>query len=262
MVRGLGELLITTGLAVLLFVVYEVYVTDLVSMRKQDDADAELNARWDATPDVIAADPRRPVRTDLVPGQAFAKLYIPALGSDYQFAVVEGTTPADLEIGPGHYRATAGPGEKGNFAIAGHRVGKGAPFNDLDLLQSCDAVVVENESAWFVYRVLPMEREEANWAQDKGSDPRCLGVQPLDRSHGAAYADTPGQEIVRPEQAEVIDPVPNYGGELPEDRLASLMTMTTCHPKFSDRQRLIVHAVLTRSYPKRSGFLPGELAER
>ncbi|WP_319975472.1 class E sortase [Lentzea sokolovensis] len=260
-VRGLGEVLITVGLVILLFVVYEVYVTDLISMRKQANADAQLDARWDADANTVTPDPQRPVRTNLVPGEAFAKMYIPALGRDYQFAVVEGTTPADLEIGPGHYRATAGPGEKGNFAVAGHRVGKGAPFNDLDLLQSCDAVVVETESMWFVYRVLPMTNEEASWTQDKERHPRCAGVQPLERSHGAPYANTPGQEIVRPEQGEVIDPVPNYRGELSADQLASLMTMTTCHPKFSDRQRLIVHAVLTQSYPKRPGFLPGELTE-
>ncbi|WP_173850035.1 class E sortase [Lentzea albidocapillata] len=258
-VRGFGELLITIGLVVLLFVVYEVYVTDLMSMRKQNNADAQLNARWDAEANTVAADPQRPIRTDLVPGEAFAKMYIPVLGEDYRFAVVEGTTPADLEVGPGHYRTTAGPGEKGNFAVAGHRVGKGAPFNDLDLLQSCDAVVVETESMWFVYRVLPMTNEKVGWAQGKGRDPRCAGVQPLELTHGAPYANTPGQEIVLPEQGEVIDPVPNYRGELPTDQMASLMTMTTCHPKFSDRQRLIVHAVLTQSYPRNPGFLPGEL---
>ena len=34
-VRAVGELLITSGLVILLFVVYEVYVTDLISAGKQ-----------------------------------------------------------------------------------------------------------------------------------------------------------------------------------------------------------------------------------
>lgn len=40
--------------------------------------------------------------------------------------------------------------------MAGHRVGKGAPFNDLGALEACDAVVVETKQEWVTYRVLPM----------------------------------------------------------------------------------------------------------
>ncbi|WP_273409124.1 sortase domain-bontaining protein [Corynebacterium ureicelerivorans] len=57
---------------------------------------------------------------------------------------------------PGHYPVTQLPGQDGNFAVAGHRVGKGAPFNDLGALEACDAVVVETKQEWVTYRVLPM----------------------------------------------------------------------------------------------------------
>ena len=40
-----------------------------------------------------------------------------------------------------------------------------------------------------------------------------------------------------------------------------VITLTTCHPQFSDRERMIIHGVLTQSYAKAPGFLPPELGE-
>ncbi|ONI82711.1 class E sortase [Saccharothrix sp. ALI-22-I] len=254
-VRTVGELLITAGLIILLFVVYEVYVTDLISAGKQGDATQALDDQWNSN--TVETDPQRQVQYDLLDGQAFAKMYIPVFGPDYKFSIVEGTTDKDLEIGPGHYKGTALPGDPGNFSVAGHRVGKGAPFNDLDLLSSCDAIVVETQTQWFVYRVLPMSGEAAGWAE-KQANPKCAKVTPL----GAPYDKTVGQEIVLPTQGEVISEVPYFTGEVAEAQRAALMTLTTCHPRFSDRQRLIVHAVLTMSYPKADGFVPEEMKEQ
>ncbi len=257
-VRTVGELLITAGLVILLFVVYEVYVTDLISAGKQDDATHALDDKWGSNT-VEGAEPQRQAQYDLIEGQAFAKMYIPAFGPDYKFSIVEGTSDKHLEIGPGHYVNTALPGNPGNFAVAGHRVGKGAPFNDLDLLNSCDAIVVETQTQWFVYRMLPKSGEAAGWAQsDKLKDPRCAKVAPL----GGSYDKTVGQEIVAPTQGEVINAIPHFTGTAPEAQQAALMTLTTCHPRFSDRERLIVHAVLTQGYPKAPGFLPEELKEQ
>ncbi len=266
-VRTLGELLVTAGLVMLLFVVYEVYVTDWMSAGKQDEATSALDNEW-ATVDNDNGQ-ERTAHYNLADGQGFAKLYIPGFGTDYQFTIVEGTTDRDLEIGPGHYKGTALPGEPGNFAVAGHRVGKGSPFNDLDMLNSCDAVVIETRSDWFVYRVLPKADEEADWASGKGStDPRCAQVKPLkDASapNGGPYARTVGQEIVSPSQGEVIEPVPYYSGQLPAGQQVSLLTLTTCHPRFSNRQRLIIHGVLVKQWqkdPAKPNELPQELKEQ
>ncbi|MET1074021.1 MAG: class E sortase [Umezawaea sp.] len=263
-VRGFGELMITAGLVILLFVVYEVYVTDILSAEKQDEATTALDDKWNSNT-VEPVDPQRQVQYDLIDGQAFAKMYIPVFGPDYHFSIVEGTTDKNLEVGPGHYIGTALPGNPGNFSVAGHRVGKGAPFNDLDLLSSCDAIVVETQTNWVVYRMLPTTAEEAGWAEGKAKNPKCAKVAPLKEQGNAAaspYAKTVGQEIVTPSQGEVISPVPHFAGELPAAQQASLMTLTTCHPRFSDKQRLIVHAVLTMSYPKANGFVPPELKEQ
>ncbi|HEV7647616.1 MAG TPA: class E sortase [Actinophytocola sp.] len=259
-VRNAGEALITLGVVLLLLVVYEVYWTDLVSAGKQRDATSALDTRWhDQTG---AADAKRQDHFQgLGEGEGFAKMYIPAFGADYHFTIVQGVSNASLEIGPGHYIKTAYPGQPGNFSVAGHRVGKGAPFNDINLIQSCDAVVVETQYSWFVYRMLPLAEEKQGWAEGKGKEAKCKGVAPL----GGPYASLDGQQIVLPTNGGVIAPVPPKGGTPPsKGEMASLMTLTTCHPRFSDKQRLIVHAVLTKQWakdPKKPNEQPPELKE-
>ena len=134
-IAACGEILITFGIVALLFAFYEVYWTNVQSGRDQSAVGAQLDQQWDdRNPRPLTAP------TD---GTAFARLFIPSFGSDFNFAVVQGVTESDLEKGPGHYGDTQDPGQPGNFAMAGHRVGRGSPFNDLGLLKSCDAVVVE-----------------------------------------------------------------------------------------------------------------------
>lgn len=239
--RGIGEMLITLGLVLLLFVFYQLYVTDWVSAGKQSDARDKMADRW------------RNARGDLppIPGAGMANLYVPALGPDYRFTVIHGTTDADLEVGPGHYIGTALPGQPGNFSVAGHRVGKGAPFNDLDLVRACDAIVVETNATWYVYRMLPRAGEVAGWARRAGGNPRCAGVAPPRETFGADYAQTVGQEIVAPTESDVIAPVPHRpASTLRANERAALLTLTTCHPRFSDAQRLIVHGVLVKTWRK------------
>ena len=257
--RNAGEVLITLGMVILLFVVYEVYWTDLISAGKQRDATSALDGQWDSP---TAADPKRQDHFEgLGEGDGFAKMYIPSFGADFQFTIVEGTTGASLEIGPGHYTKTVYPGQPGNFSVAGHRVGKGAPFNDINLMQSCDAIVVETQYSWFVYRMLPLAEEKEGWAQGKGADPKCKDVAPL----GGPYGELEGQHIVLPTNGGVIAPVPPSAATPPsKGEMASLMTLTTCHPRFSDKERLIVHAVLTKQWakdPKKPNERPPELEE-
>ncbi|MGY1856542.1 class E sortase [Modestobacter sp. SYSU DS0290] len=207
--RGVGELLVTAGVVVLLFVVYEVYVTDLLADRRQDQLSQELHETWDAQP----AAPEQLVEPPV--GEPLGVLHVPRLGADWARVVLQGTTEDELSQGPGHYAGTAMPGQQGNFAVAGHRVGRGSPFLDLDQLQPGDPIVVETAGSWYVYRVLG---------------------DPADGGPGI-----PGQQIVTPEEVSVIAPTPGAPGAPPS---GAYLTLTTCHPKYSARQRLIVHAVL------------------
>lgn len=220
--RGVGQTLITLGLVVLLFVVYEVWITNIFANRAQGKVHDALEQLW-----ANGKDPLLPLpgsRNPTIPlGTGIANMYVPRLGRDYHFTIVQGSTvPTDseLEKGPAHYRGTALPGAVGNFAIAGHRVGKGEPFLNLDKLRAGDAVIVETQSRWYVYRV-------------KGTD------------HGLTKPDDvdgiPGREIVDPGAGEVLLPVPDHPDAKPTEKL---MTMTTCHPKFTAAKRMIVYAVL------------------
>jgi sortase A len=143
-------------------------------------------------------------RTSPVDGQPIAILTIARLGSGYHEVVIEGTSTADLRKAPGHYPGTALPGQLGNFAVAGHRTTYGAPFGELNLLQRGDIIAVQVGSTSYEYRVT-------------------------------------GHEIVSPSDVAVVAPTPDQPGTRPVGRM---LTLTTCHPKYSANKRLVVHAQL------------------
>ena len=226
LVRGFGQTLVTAGLVVLLFVVYQLWVTDLLTGLRQGELSDELQAQWD---DPTAGSPGgtfTPGPIDVAVGEPFAVVHIPRLGEDYARVTLEGTGTDELAEGPGHYVDTAMPGEQGNFALAGHRVGRGSPFLDLDQMRPGDPIVVETADGWFTYRVL------GDPATGDFADPSGI----------------PGQRIVSPDQVDVISPTPGAAPDVPAS--GAYLTLTTCHPKYSARQRLIVHAELDEAASK------------
>ena len=84
-------------------------------------------------------------------GDGLTRIVIPRLGVDT--IVVEGTSPAALKAGAGHYPETPLPGENGNMAIAGHRTTYGKPFADIDLLSVGDDIYLETPVGAFLYKV-------------------------------------------------------------------------------------------------------------
>lgn len=229
LLRGIGQTLITAGLIVLLFVVYELYVTNWMAARDQVQVRTTLQRTWAHGRDPLQALPNGSVPS-LPVGEGIANLYIPRLGRDYAWTIVEGTGTGDLEKGPGHYSFSARPGQVGDFAVAGHRVGKGQPFLNLDQLRPNDAVLVETETRWYVYRVLPR----------RGSPD---GV--------------PWREIVAPGDGAVVAPVPDHPGLRPTRRF---LTMTTCHPKFTAAQRMIIHALLAQTLRRTGAGRPAAIS--
>ncbi|SOC53328.1 sortase A [Blastococcus aggregatus] len=236
--RGVSQTLITLGLVALLFVVYQLWITDLLAARAQDQLAEQIQDQWADSPTVQpppadapvvqappGTEPPPPAYTPGVVeaglGEPFAILHIPRLGEGYSRVVVEGASEVQLEQGPGHYVGTAMPGQQGNFAVAGHRVGRGSPFLDLDRMRPGDPIVVETDDSWFVYRVLG---------------------DPASGDFDADPTGIPGREIVRPSQVAVISPTP--GGPATGEASGAYLTLTTCHPKYSAQQRLIIHARL------------------
>lgn len=241
--RGVGQTLITAGLVVLLFVVYEVYITNIFAHEQQTRVHNALEREWRDGTDPLALPGGNQNAIPL--GTGIANLYIPRLGRDYAFTIVQGSTvPTDgeLEKGPAHYRDTALPGAVGNFAIAGHRVGKGEPFLNLDHLRAGDAVIVETRSTWYVYRVIG-----------------DAATNDLAKADGNGV---PGREIVSPSDGDVLLPIPDRPGATPTsaDRY---LTMTTCHPKFTANQRMIVHAQLVPSFdtPRTGDSMPASISD-
>ncbi|MDH6678109.1 sortase A [Rhodococcus sp. LBL1] len=251
--RVVGELLLTIGAVLLLYVFYEAYWTNIVSGRLQDEVDRSLDESWGrgATGDEPVAPPTPAL------GEGFARVHIPAL--DAAHAVVEGTRNEDLRAGPGHYPDTQMPGEAGNFALAGHRIGTGAVFQHLDQLEPCDAVVVETEFQWTTYRVLPLETASP---ERRAVAEACLSPEQVDRVADGDYAHLQGRHITVPGDIEVINPLPGAPWVEADPGLESMLTLTTCHPLFSNTERMIVHAMLVETIPKSSGHIPAALQER
>lgn len=204
----LGEVLVTLGALVALFVVWQVWWTDVAAGAVQAERVTTFEA---ATPDRPArvGTPQAgtpPVVETPGEGDTFALLHVPRWGADYVMPVSEGVDRAGVldSLGIGHYPGTAQVGEVGNLALAGHRQSHGRPFFSVDTLVPGDALVLETQQAWYVYRV---------------SESR----------------------IVSPDAVEVIAPVPGSPQARPTSRM---ITLTTCHPLFSTRERFVVHGVL------------------
>lgn len=123
--------------------------------------------------------------------------------------VVQGTTADALRAGAGHYVDTPLPGEAGNVGIAGHRTTYGRPFNRIDELTAGDVVELQTPFDVFTYKVVPAFGGHAN----------PWPVQPTD--YGVLSQDAPGHWL----------------------------TLTTCHPKGSAAQRLILRLTLASSQP-------------
>lgn len=221
LLQAAGEALVTLGAIVLLFAAFQLHFTGLYTGKEQSALAADLEQAW-ARPEPAARPVTAPVSAAPAPapaghteavtelGKGVAVLRAPRLGEGWQQVAVEGVDKRALRRGPGHYPGTAMPGELGNSVFSGHRTTYGAPFNEIHRLREGDDVVVETRDAVHVYRVIR-------------------------------------QHIVRPWQADVTYPVPGQPGAMPTKRL---LTFTTCHPEYSDRQRLIVVAELHRTEPK------------
>ncbi|MET9253605.1 class E sortase [Streptomyces sp. NPDC003717] len=153
--RAVGELFITTGVLMLLFVTYQLWWTNVRAHAQADRAASDLQHDW--------ADGKRSPGT-FEPGQGFALLHIPEL--DVVVPIAEGVSNKKvLDRGMvGHYGEgalkTAMPDAKtGNFGLAGHRNTHGEPFRYINKLRPGDPIVVETQDDYYVYRmtsVLPV----------------------------------------------------------------------------------------------------------
>ncbi|MBO4257178.1 class E sortase [Streptomyces griseorubiginosus] len=184
--RAIGELFITTGVLMLLFVSYQLWWTNVRAHAQADKETSTLQNDW-------ASGKRAP--GEFEPGQGFAILHIPKL--DVVVPIAEGVSNKKvLDKGMvGHYSEgklkTAMPSAKtGNFALAGHRNTHGEPFRYINKLKPGDEVVVETQDEYYVYKM------------------------------------TSTLPVTSPSNTSVIDPVPKGSGFTQPGRYITLTTCT------------------------------------
>ncbi len=218
----LGEILITLGVVVLLYVVWQLWIGDKIIAAESNREGNQTLQTWHAEPPtsdevsdpasqfntVTAAPPALPVPGS---GEDFAVLQIPRFGSDFAFKVAGGTyTWESLDLGKvGYYFDTGMPGQDGNFALAGHRGSHGAPFEHLPALQAGDAIVVTTKQGWYTYRFRNME-------------------------------------YVTPTTVDVLRPTPQDASGAVTGKY---ITLTTCSPRYGSTERLIAYGVFESFTP-------------
>jgi sortase A len=184
--RAIGEVFITTGVLMLLFVTYQLWWTNVRAHAQAGSEASQLQNDW-------ANGKRAP--GEFSPGQGFAILHIPKL--DVVAPIAEGVSNKKvLDKGMvGHYGEgalkTAMPDAKtGNFALAAHRNTHGEPFRYINQLKPGDEVVVETQDTYFVYKM------------------------------------TSTLPVTAPSNTSVIDPIPKGSGFTKPGRYITLTTCT------------------------------------
>jgi sortase A len=210
LIRGFGEVCLTVGGILLLFIAYLVWGTAWQASNAQHAFADQLSRQWARSGSPSSPSPVRPGALHLVTGQPFAFIEIPAFGRNWRFAIVQGTALAQLNLSPGHVPGTQLPGQVGNFAIAGHRVTAGNPFWNEPSLKNGNLIYIQTQWNTYTYRVI-------------------------------------GKKWVLPGDLGVLDPVPGHPGARPTQRL---ITLITCDPAWTGTHRVIVTGVLVRAQPR------------
>ncbi|MEU1051517.1 class E sortase [Streptomyces sp. NPDC005876] len=203
----LGELLITAGLVLGLFVVYSLWWTNVVADRHADRRGDEVRDNWAQD----APGPSGPGALNTKDGIGF--LHVPAL-SKGEILVEKGTSMKVLNDGvAGYYTDPVKAelpmtGKKGNFSLAAHRDGHGAKFHRIDKLRKGDPIVFETKDTWYVYKV--------------------YGILPETSKYNV----------------EVLAGVPEESGR---EKAGHYITLTTCTPVYTSRYRYVVWGELVRT---------------
>ncbi|GAB1336701.1 class E sortase [Streptomyces sp. E-15] len=202
-----GELLITAGVLLGLFVVYSLWWTNVIADRKADRRADTVREHWAHQRDSSASGPGA---LDTKDGIGF--LHVPAMRNG-EVLVEKGTGTDVLNDGvAGYYtdpvKATLPmTGKDGNFSLAAHRDGHGAKFHNIDKLAEGDPIVFETRDDWYVYKVYSILPETSKY------------------------------------NVEVLSQVPEESGR---KRPGHYITLTTCTPVYTSRHRYVVWGELVR----------------
>ena len=205
-VRFVGKLFISLGCGVLMFVAWTLWGTGLITARHQ----SALDQAWAREPaiDIAGEEVKVPESFEPAPGEGVFRLEIPAI--DVRQVVVEGVNKEQLYKGPGHY-----PSCREGFE-----------------------------------RPLCTDFEEM-WPGENG---RVI-VSGHRTTYGAPFYNLdklkPGDAIITETrwgdfryEVTQIDIVDDQSLAIAIQNDVAEIVLTTCHPRFSAEQRLIVYAEL------------------
>lgn len=201
-----GELLITAGLVLGLFVVYSLWWTNVIADRAADKQADKVRDIWAHQDE----DSGRPAEFDAKNGIGF--LHVPAM-TQGEILVEKGTTSKILNDGvAGYYtdpvKATLPTSDKkGNFSLAAHRDGHGAKFHNIHKLKKGDPIVFETKDKWYVYKVYAVLPETSKY------------------------------------NVQVLGGIPKESGRM---KAGHYITLTTCTPVYTSRYRYVVWGELER----------------
>jgi len=197
---GVGLLLV--GVSILAYLAWEIWGTNWISQREERH-EVTLFERNAGGPPAV--------------------LEIPRFGSDYVVPINEGITDDDLSKGVGHFLHTGpggitiGPGQIGNYALAGHRITHGQPFSNLPDLRPGDKIYVITHKVTYVY-----------------------------------VLDTNPNDVIVPFTAGWVlgmDPInPDGGPQAVQGPSARIITLTTCSELFHTDNRMIAFGHLLTTY--------------
>ncbi len=231
----LGELLLTAGVIVLLYVAWQMWIGDVIIGAVDNESGNQTSQEWAANPPPppppLVANPSDPSHAPvyeppvLAPpedGVEWAQMIIPRFGADYNRKIAGGVSrPNTLDNGwIGVYPNASMPGQIGNFSVAGHRTTWGAPLNQIDKLRLNDPIVIETEQGWYTYRFRTLE-------------------------------------YVTPDRVDVLADVPQQPGTQTGERY---ITLTACSPLYSLTERIIAYGVFDSFHPRADGA-PSYLGE-
>jgi len=168
-VRALGWLFLVAALCVAGWMIWEIWGTSFLASKAATEQLERFYAENGTAPDDDI-----PLHTDfnLYPppfadmhvGGTWGVLHVPSWRGvtgvygetlDGLVPIAEGTTNAVLNKGwAAHFRVTAGVGQQGNFALAGHRRTYGQNFLRVPELVPGYTVAVETPQTWYIYEVM------------------------------------------------------------------------------------------------------------
>ncbi|SKB07768.1 class E sortase [Aeromicrobium choanae] len=186
--------------------------TNIVAKQRQGEMAVALADDWRGNREGDAT------RDEIRMGQVFAVLRAPRWGDDFEVPVVAGIDDTALTSGVGWFTDSQRPGQKGNFAVAGHRVTNGQPFKDFPKLRPGDLVEVETRTHVYTYEL-----------QNSGTD-----------------------TIVDFTDIWVVQPVPEKARGSKDQKTKarpteSLLTLTTCSEIFHTDNRSVVFGTLVKT---------------